>query len=78
MFTGKIAEGGPMAILVYTQPCDQMTRRPDVQGLGHEDLVINLGMAHTPLGQILALPWWVQWPQTYGFCLIWIDCTLAL
>lgn len=28
MFREKIAQGGPMAILVYIQPCDQMTRWP--------------------------------------------------
>lgn len=43
-----------------------MSRSSDVQGLGPEDLVINLGVIHTPLGQLLALTWWAQWPQANG------------
>lgn len=43
-----------------------VSRSSDVQGLGHEDLVINLGVIHTPLGQMMALTWWAQWPQADG------------
>lgn len=51
MFREKIAQGGPVAILVYTQPCDQMTDDQMSRGWGMKMWSLIWGRLTHPWGR---------------------------